>query len=246
MLPNPAQDAPDDSLWQPGSTRALVVDLGELAVRLGGVSSYDRRGEVLWWEDGRHGLADWDTISAINGASCVVSCDRTKGSGYCLRMDTGAAVGSSVRLTHNDNAILAGSIGIEEIAIISSALQYHYLYIDLYTGSRHCIFAMQIDQAARVIQYKDASLAWVTCYNYPTTFINGDIRRQLKIVADITTGLYKRLIFENIEIDLSAIPIYSVLNTSRAYLSAQIFHSGAGAATSSCIHNGTILTANEP
>jgi hypothetical protein len=44
-----------------------LSDLGELAVRLGSIDSFDRRGNVLWFDDFENGLNKWHSTSPHTG-----------------------------------------------------------------------------------------------------------------------------------------------------------------------------------
>ncbi len=44
-------DAPDYFIYNQYSSKVAMIDQGELAVRLGSLDVYDRRGKVIWWYD---------------------------------------------------------------------------------------------------------------------------------------------------------------------------------------------------
>jgi len=64
-------DAPDWYKYLPGSDRYILEDMGELAARLRSPITYDRRGEVLYFDMMEHGLAPYFTEENEEGSYVI-------------------------------------------------------------------------------------------------------------------------------------------------------------------------------
>ncbi|GAG01299.1 unnamed protein product, partial [marine sediment metagenome] len=73
MITPKRYDMPDDYKWLPGSTRFPLSDIGELAVRLGSLCSYDRRGEVIFIDDFGHGVNGYVLSHVGTGGKILVT-----------------------------------------------------------------------------------------------------------------------------------------------------------------------------
>ena len=57
---------PDYGTQGPVSTVHSIQDLGELAVRLGSIVTFDRRGNVLWLDGFDSGIGAWSKGGNVN------------------------------------------------------------------------------------------------------------------------------------------------------------------------------------
>jgi hypothetical protein len=241
-----AQDMPDDWPWLPGSSRFPVGDLGELAARMGSPVTYDRRGEVVWFETVSHGASDFDEINMNAGATYKITPAKALRSGYSFLVAVSATPGTYGQIHHYETFQNSNSMGLEEVFFIGAGTNYHALIVDYYNGTQHAMAMVTLDNVGNTIKYKNSAGADVICYSNGATFNSLLRRKHLKMVIDCVTLTYKRILYNNLVIDLSGVPLYVTASTAEPFIDCRIFHTGNALAAESWYHNATILTLNEP
>ncbi|GAH29279.1 unnamed protein product, partial [marine sediment metagenome] len=68
-------------------------DLSELAVRLGSISQFDRRGDVIFQDSFEYGLGKWLLCGDKTGDEQILISKRSRSGGYCVKL-TGGSEGS--------------------------------------------------------------------------------------------------------------------------------------------------------
>ena len=82
-----AHGTPDWGLVGPKRTTYGLDDMGELAVRLGSPSTWDRRGDVLYWSDFRNGVEAMETYySGLPGLVNLVT-EHARQGAYSVRLE---------------------------------------------------------------------------------------------------------------------------------------------------------------
>ena len=88
------------------------VDINELAARLGSIDTYDRRGNVLWWDDFNETVNKWLVLYGGGDGTWAVDTAQPHWTKQCgkLTTDPGAASYAEIykRLFYPVNSIIAG------------------------------------------------------------------------------------------------------------------------------------------
>ena len=225
---------------------AGMGDLGEAVARLDSINVFDRRGFTIWQDDFESPVIRWSQWNGNGGLAPIVSSAYFYSGVQSALLQCGAQVDSYSQLSRNFSLIRRGKIGAEiwvQRQIINPA--FFSLVVRLLDGTNFTRADLRyyptngtiwIDTPLGLVQVATA----ITMYNATQYFL------PIKLVVDMDTDRYTRLIVGPQEIDLSAHELVQVgataLKTVIVYLS---LYGVVGGATSLYLDN-FILTQNEP
>ena len=196
-------DMPDGSKYLPGSTRFPLMDMGELAVRLGSVDSYDRRGEVLALVNFAHGVGGLTTALSGVGSEVRVVADPVFMGPFGLQLIGGSTLSRYSRVFFYASPSKVGQWGFEASFSFGSDVESLELVTQYYDGENEHDAAVRILAADWSVQVQKHPSTWVTVGEFGYFGAPGSSFHHLKLVADYATGKYVRVMFGNREVDIS-------------------------------------------
>ena len=239
-------DLPDDYPFLPNSVRFPLVDLGELAARLGSPVVYDRRGEVLLVDDFHYGIGGYDQQALGTGAAVDLVNDITDAGPFAVKLTAGSDGSRRAELNHYQTPLAAARYGFEVSFYLDSDGEEFELVAFFWDGS--------VQQQAR-IRYLFTGGQWsyykqgggYTNISLPSLFIGSTPRfHWAKLVVDFSEGKYVRFLLDDgvygfINVDLRTQA--SALDPGMAFG----FQFKGDAGENDTIRVGRfIITANEP
>ena len=246
FLVQPMPDLPDDYPFNPGSSRYPVVDLGELAARLGSPVVYDRRGEVIWAETFEFGITKWQGVIGGAGSSVAASTTTPFFSDQSLKLTAGGVAGGLAAAYRNFFALEDVKWG--GYAAFAFLTTFDRATVELYKRlpATNYIAALQINNTEKKLQYRDENGDYQDFASIPAVVFSNGLYHQVKIVADFGLNEYVRAFFDDIEYDLSGLSIFqqTVASIQRNMLLATIYSDGATAAEAQI--GAAVVTGNEP
>lgn len=221
------------------------LGLAELAARLGSPVTYDRRGDVIWYDDFESGVEKWRYIGAGGGLDWAS--DAVAKGGFSGKLYTKNVADSSVLgLTYLPMPLLS-KIGIELSLFRSVNTKYIIIELLLYDGTNRYDARATYTLATETWQYQDSG--GVDHNLLPTLELSPTYTQfhVIKLVADFTTGLYTRLLVNNIFYDLSNLAMQATAAPAQAPSLHLNLSVTTNANISASIHiDNVILTQNEP
>lgn len=178
------------------------TDIAELAARLGSIVTFDRRGNVIWFDDFESGIAKWTQDIVHVGGSIEWSADRARNGAYSAKLVTAPAPDSQVGIIVQMAYPVLSRLGYEFSFNVDQYTQEIAFDTSLYDGTwRH----------RSTIEWREADKKF---YFYDDTGYHAlepavDILQGLllfhtvKMVIDYNAEKYVRLVFDNITYDLS-------------------------------------------
>lgn len=241
-----AHGAPDNYQVQPRNIVYVLQDDAELAVRLGAVSSIDRLGNVLFFDDFSNGKEAWFSNVDGEGAEISISGQYYKHGGFSLKHIAGSDgyrwAQSSIILSYPDPSKQGTEINFS----INNSLSYLLLTFVLQTGSKYIETAIKLDFVNNTILYVDSEHNYQTIANISVMSCLLYTFHSLKLVADFITGYYTRVIFDGISYNLSTYLAYNIPSTASPLILVYLtLTSVAGVNGISCL-DSVIITRNEP
>ena len=227
-------------------SRMLTIGNAELAVRLGSPVAYDRRGQVFLAEDFEQGWARW--VSHIQGVGAASALDPTTSAtgGYCVKCTAGTTLGKYSYILFRRGVLPVGRLGIEFSFAVPGTVSFVFLNLSLDDGVALHPLKFRWYLVGTDLQIYVATTGMTSV----GTGILADAHKQrfntLKGVADLTTGKYVRLLFNQQEIDISdyAIPTAGAGVRPRITVEAGVY--GTGGADEIVYIDDVILTFGEP
>ncbi len=219
----------------------------ELAARLGSLSVFDRRGQVVWQDDFSLGLGAWSQWWSGTGGAVSLETGHFRRGGYAAKLTCGSTDEASASISHPESSIYEmGLLGIE--AHISFGLYITAVGVGLehFTGSQRIISQLGYNRAAKkLFVYTQGPEASVIAENINLP-VEGRLFTPFKLVVDLKAHRYIRAIVAGVEYDLSDftphIGDHDDPPQSRAYISFTGESGKNGFGWVDCV----ILTVEEP
>lgn len=237
---------PDYGLYTETLVATGISDPGEAAARLGSINVYDRRGWTVWMDDFEAPNLKWGASSSAGGTAPVLSTTRAWMGIQSAYFVTAAAAGAWANLQHSWPLVRLGRIGAEFwIWLTSFTPGYFRMYLQIYDGTNISVTELRLDSQARtatIVTPAGNIVVATFCFNS----VFNEVWIPVKLVVDMDTDLYTRLMIGPDEYDLSA----HALVPGGASTDEQIWSSlrlvGGAIGAMSAYLDSFILTQNEP
>lgn len=241
-----ANDLPDDHQFHPLSSRSPVQDLGEAVTRLGAVQTLDRRGEMLWCDVGDRGFSPYFmTVSGDGGEYYLSSIFGTYGA-YGIILVGGSTSNHYIFMQHPMMILNTVRLGFETMVYIPNAYEKLYLTMYSYDGTYRYYGGARLVYDDNVLQIVDETLSWTTIYSLPSAYKAAYTYHALKMVIDLETKKYHKIIWNDQEISLSDYTLStSASSTPPKYNFGIALYSRSGYNDMCAVHY-QIVTANDP
>jgi len=241
-----AHGTPDWWGTGPKATTYALQDLAELAVRLGSVNTYDRRGDVMWWDDWSSGLGRVEVTGTGVGYEVYLEAvgGRYQTAVVCLK--TGNAANDLAGLNVAMHYPVLGGIGAEVSFVPHASMKDVRISVTLYVGDFTHWFYAAYKHTTGQVQIMDDTGAWVTIgtpgqqregeHNYST----------LKVVINAITDKYARVLFNNKVYSVSGVGPSLVIDPSAQLMRTWVLTYTNEAAATIVKLGHLIVTQNEP
>lgn len=230
------------------STTYGLADMGELAVRLGSVVSYDRRGDVVWIEKFNNGMTNW---SAAGAAGHVVeeSALESLSDGVSLRTVAPNAGGFNAIIYRHDELPVNSRLGLECAFLPDGNANDIHLYFSIVDGINTHIGYIRIRMDDGAIDYQDDATGWKPLLSGFKLKRDGTTWHHAKMVVDydpLVEG-YARFLLDNNEYNMTGISLWNFGAVVSPYLVTQFNNVYAGGVLLPVVYfDNLILTQNEP
>jgi hypothetical protein len=237
---------PDDYPWSPGAERSLMLDVGELAARIGAHDFYDRRGQVLWWDHAQGGLAPWIRSGGGTGNAVDILADQSYMGGFAIEMKAGSDGSQVSQISHHFAAPELNRWGAEIAIGFPTEFDYFQLKLRLFDGSAIHIAQVELDntdEKIRVLTTGGVLVDVDDLYNLVSTVAT---YHHLKLVADFESDEYVRLLLNSEEYDLSGVALDTDPSVEPPHQRLSLHHFGRAATNDRALVGNAILTVGEP
>jgi len=180
-----------------------IGDLGELAVRLGSPTIFDRRGDVFFIDTFEVGLVRWSKLFYGTGAGVELSLEYAHHGGYSVKLIGGSGDGRSAMIFHDFQALWPGKWGIECACAYNDDTEevwWEFMYGD---GSKFYYFRVVNNNEEETLSYYDETGATITFATDVPSLIGPPLWFGVKLVVDIDTKEYVRFKLGQNEWDLT-------------------------------------------
>lgn len=241
-----AHGLPDYGPNTPKSTTYGLADLAELAARLGSIVTFDRRGDVVWLDDFEDNLAKWEL--GFGTGTAVLSAATARNGGKSAKLTTPAVtdlgatitkrlpfpalskIGSEISVAQDDSNILFLSGAIFFLLGDGTFKYGQWEYLPLTTTLNIFDHTAGTVSLSTSVQFADSIYLFHT----------------FKLVVDLVTGKYVRLIMDETEWDLSAYTLIGDDADGDAWMYSDFRVATKAAVAASCYVDDAIVTQNEP
>jgi len=222
-----------------------LSDMSELAVRLGSVVEYDRRGDVFYISNFNEGLGVWLGAGNVPGR-IEFNQDYSKSGGISLKVFTTKTVanvwGLQAFLVPNHVTVL----GLETSFTFNSDMGNIIFRIQVEDDTDIYYYWVKLDTVNKKIYTADSSSTWVEFQTGVSLMAGINVWHTLKLVIDAESKTFQRLLLDRFEYDLTAIAPYSTaIGANNQVYYGLDFYPKSTTQAEAFIDN-IILTQNEP
>jgi len=239
-------DSPDYSKYLIGSVRFSLQDMGELAARLGSLSTFDRRGEVAFMETFMGGLGAWQTNASGTGGSVSLVANPTYRNPFAVKLITGSTASKNAQISKSIGVAELTSIGVEIFIAPTTLYDTIMLRLSAQFNSIEYTGELQIKNTPAIFQVVNSLSVSETVGAHGTLETTDGNYTPFKLVIDLSTAKYKRVIAAGQEIDVSTIAIQQSAGSDTNLIMATIRLTAESAANRVGYVAQCIITANEP
>lgn len=204
-----AHGLPDFGIYQAKTKVASLNDMADLAVRLGSIVEFDRKGDVARVEDFEGTITKWN-IALLGATSYVRFTDDTALSGsQCLALSGHPAAGDFGEAIFYTAPYAFGSVGAK-ISVNFPGVVGNPIFtirITAYDGTNYFWGEIQYDTLANALSYRDTGGVFQVFAPVVPAMQFNYLFHNLKLVIDCVNGVYARFMFNALEWDLTAYPL---------------------------------------
>jgi len=237
---------PDYGLYTGTPVASGIADPGEAAARLGGINVYDRRGWTVWMDDFELPVLRWSVDSSAGSPDPVLSTNQQWMGAQSVYLATVAGVGQWSALGKDFALLRLGRIGFEFfIRLENHSLGYLNFDINIYDGTNLSEANLYLDADARTASIvTPAGLIPIAtdCFRV----LPAKDWLPVKLVLDMDTDMYVRLLVGPTEYDISAHAMRPGPLSNEKYVYVRLTLYGDTTDDCNAYLDDFILTQNEP
>lgn len=203
-----ARGAPDYSNVRSEQAIYTLLDLGELAARLGSIDVFDRSGNLVWMDDFEAATLNWESAADGTGSSVALStAHRLMGSQACL-LTTGSDGTMSAQIYRYLSIPNISHYSLEMSFASDSDVTTLTWLIDHILGGVEHAYQVVYNRTAKTLSYLN-SAGGLTVFASGVNLLTAVYIFHIgKIAVDLATGEYKSFRLNQTTYDLSGIPAW--------------------------------------
>lgn len=236
----------DFGLYAPKVAGGTMADVGEAAARLGSIVTWDRRGNVELLDDFESPVKRWNWATAGTASSIILSSATMRSGSQSLKFTVGVLANNVGYIIKNIPLLNPQKIGIEfSFCVLDEDTRIEYMTY-CYDGVTAKRIGLKITFHDDKLYYYDGAPDWVEFATWKDFFEQKYCFHTVKIVGDLVNDRHVRLLVDNTEYDMSAIPLrtYASPQAPRIQLDLRVYARVNGTFV---IHlDDFIVTSNEP
>ena len=241
-----AHGLPDWGLVGPKQTVYGLDDVGEAAVRLGSIVSWDRRGDVVMMDDFEHGVGQVALSAAGLNSYVYLQTGYGKYGAYCVRLFCDKIIGATCQLYYSFPVLVMSGWGLEFAFSVEENTDYWLMWITYYDGTYSHLAQIEIDVQNNRLRYLDSG------NNLQEFAVDVKLNPMLrpinhaKLVVDMTTLQYERFILNETTYLLKGYGVYPALDGLNPMMDAVMAVYSYDDEGSDQVVDCVIVTQNEP
>jgi len=195
---------PDYGIDEEFGKLLMPTDIAELAARLGSIHTWDRRGDIVAYDDFEEPVLKW--TDGFSSPLCYAALDTTNAlsGSQSMLLHTRGNLNDYSAVLKAYNVLKSRRIGIEWAFGNLAGNRYLQLVIQRYDGVRHKEGGLRYNPSTEKISLMNTGGTYDEIIDTGPIAIHYFMFVKAKLVVDFNTGKYVRLCFTNSEHDLSS------------------------------------------
>ena len=240
------RDLPDWHAQNAQTTIGEVTDLGELAVRLGSIDTFDRRGDVVFLEDFEAGHVHCSLTTSGSGAVADLSAAEARSGLFSVRLVGGSSGGRFAAVIRRAAPQVLAGLGLEVAVRIPGTIEHVQFQILVYTGSNLLTFDLRWRDAENDLQYRDSGGTWVTFATSVDLSTAAALFHMMKMGIDAANTNFAFLVLDNTTYSLAGIAGQSEVNAALPVVDVAVVCGSRSGQNDTIYVDDLIFTQNEP
>jgi len=241
-----ARGHPDWGQATPTETISLVADLGELAVRLGALSVYDRGGNVVWADGFEFGLSPWLPQTDGTGALVEIVSEPTYSGESACKLTGGSDGWARAGVLKRIRPPVLGRFGAELTFSIATPNDNVEIRIQHNDGVNRRRYFIKLIESTDELQYLDADGNYQKFAEYILANDDAYLFHTCKAFVDLENHEYVKFMINQQSYDLSGIACETVADTTNPRLEVTIYVTSRAGSNDVIYVDNVIITMNEP
>lgn len=237
---------PDFGMYATKTVGASLADIGELGVRLGAIDIYDKRGDVVDFDNFEGLVLKWKT-SLVAPATIRLVNDSVKSGSQAVHLVSRAVALDTVYIYRTISVLGSKRLGIEWSFSTLSLTTDLYIVIAYDDGTT--LFhegIVKIDPNAQKIYIENPAGGYDEIASFLPLVSLAYCFYTCKLVVDFATDKYVRLLFADTEYDVSGYTLFTGATAATPYIDCGIEIINRPAVVAAVWVDDFILTQSEP
>jgi len=237
---------PDYGIGAPAATIYPVLDIGELAARLGSPATADRAGNVMWYDDFEGTIKRWDYSSYNAEGDFQHTTEAARSGAACAKLLTPTTLNKDTWMKCYRPLPVASKIGFEFSYAMYTNINYLYAVLKFGDSAGQYEYQLRYDRYNKTMAYYNSSGGYTDLPGSVSHRLFYHAWNTIKLVVDYESQKYVRALLNSFSWDLSGIApkFNSGSYTPSLYIEARI--QNRDAAQRYIYLDDVILTQNEP
>lgn len=240
------RDHPDYGISGTAQGQALVLDMSELAVRLGSSNYFDRSGVQLFNETFQNGLQDWHITTLGTPAYVRLVANYVSHGGYAVEIENNGGVGDDAYMRHHIPYPYPSTMGFEFHVRHIVAGERFVFQVAMYTGTESLALILRIDSVNEELELLSGPATYTTIDISPYRSGLIGMFHAIKFTVNLDTRLYTRLAIDTVEYPVSNIPFHYYALVDQPHIRLYIGNWGSGDTADHIAVDNIIITLDEP
>lgn len=239
-------DYPDFGVHSANVAYPIMQDVGELAARMGSVVIYDRRGTVMDFDNFEEPILRWRTSSEGGNGYARLDSTYARSLAQCVRMHTPDENEDVMSMIRSIPTLYVGKTGVEISWCLLSTNCVFQLSMERYTGATSYLARLRVDPTAQELSILQSGGTYVTIADTGAIASYAFLYNTIKLVANLETFEYVRVLYNENEYDVSAYGLSEVGTTDPKMVEIKLRLVNTGANGGDVWIDGLIFTIDEP
>jgi len=218
----------------------------ELAVRLGSIHRFERRGQVLFMEDFEEGINRWTPATASDNGVVDLTTYSSLSGRFACRLLTSTSSPYNAQIGRPEPYPTLSKMGMEVGIHADGNEDYDRIGLLLRQETQQYRFYLELDPVDKKLRYMNSSGTWTDIQSISSVDVEPRVFHRLKLVVDLVNKKYVRGLYDDQELNLANIDPHLQVTAVPNDVYMVVSVAGLSAIQRHIRVDDVILTQNEP
>lgn len=200
---------PDYGMYAPKEVTTAISDMGEVAARLGSIVTFDKRGDVVDFDNFEGPVIKWSVGTNIAGSYVRHNSESVRSGAQALKLNTADDLTAYAFILKRIAILASKRLGLELSFSFLTAQQNLHLSLEYAKEDIEVEGEVKIEALTHQLYVKELGGAWIEVATLEDIDIGAFSFHTVKLVVDFNTNKYVRLLFDEFEYDISGIDLFT-------------------------------------